>query len=511
MRSAVVLFAVAVALAYAWPQQGPGWEENSHYALVVALADGKPYVDDVIGTIGDLGTGDLGRHEGHSYVIKAPGLAGASVPLFLVLDALGVRTTGDPTQMLWALGLLVVVLPAVILLLLVRSFAERVALGTGTAAAAALGLGTLLFPFGTLFFSHALAACLVFAAFAALWWEREGLPRVGVVALAGLLAGLAVVVEYPSAVAGAILAVYAAARSGPARRFAAYAAGVIIGVLPALAFHQWAFGSPFRVAYEFDRHQEEFGSGFFGIGTPSARVLLELTFSQHGLLVLSPVLACAVAGTVLLYRRGRRAESLVIAAVAVAYLAYISAFFVPWGGLWAGPRYAIVVLPFLAVPLGLAFRAWPLATASLAAVSIAIMTALTGTQAHAGYHNRWFERVAEREFPSTALATIGITGWYAIVPFFLAAAVAVVAAAVSLGPLRVEQRDLVLAVAAVGAWVAVALAAPKRSELGGAGLDYASYWIVFALAAITIAALVARRARTSAASPLSPRAMRSAR
>src|SRR6185369_7311808 len=103
-------------------------------------------------------------------------------------------------------------LPAMGLLLLVRWCAERIEPGMGTAVALTLGIGTLLFPFATMFFGHVLAAFLGFAAFAILWKERDGPQSLPLVALAGLSAGLAVTTEYPLAFAGAIVGVYAIAR-----------------------------------------------------------------------------------------------------------------------------------------------------------------------------------------------------------------------------------------------------------------------------------------------------------
>ena len=120
----------AVAVAFAWPQQGPGWEENAHLALALALADGVPYIDDVRGQIGGLGTGDVAERGGHVYAITAPGHPAASVPPYVLLEALGIRTGGDPTHLLWALGLVAVALPAFLLLLVVRRVAERLAPAT---------------------------------------------------------------------------------------------------------------------------------------------------------------------------------------------------------------------------------------------------------------------------------------------------------------------------------------------------------------------------------------------
>jgi len=96
------------------------------------------------------------------------------------------------TAMVWVLTLFGAVLPGIALLLLVRWAAERVEPGFGTAAAVTLGLGTIVMTFGSEYFSHIASAALGFGAFALLMREREGPRRIGIVAIAGLLAGLAV-------------------------------------------------------------------------------------------------------------------------------------------------------------------------------------------------------------------------------------------------------------------------------------------------------------------------------
>src|SRR5205085_7281461 len=153
------LAVVALAGAFAWPMQVNGYNQNAHYALVRALAlYGTPRIDRTRGQIGEVSTGDVATYKGHVYAAKAPGLALVSVPAFLVLDAIGMRTTGDPTRIIWALHLWSIVLPALAIVVLVRWVADQVVPGTGIAAAVTVGLATLLLPFGTLLFSHVLAA-----------------------------------------------------------------------------------------------------------------------------------------------------------------------------------------------------------------------------------------------------------------------------------------------------------------------------------------------------------------
>jgi hypothetical protein len=144
------------------------------------------------------GTGDLSLIDGHYYAAKSPGLAFAVLPPYLLLKAAG---GADPIREsrpeVWYLQLFGAVLPALVLLLLVARVAEGLEPGYGTAAAVTLGLTTMVLPFASMLFSHALSASLAFAAFAVLWAERRAPPRLLYVGLAGLLAGLAVTAEFP--------------------------------------------------------------------------------------------------------------------------------------------------------------------------------------------------------------------------------------------------------------------------------------------------------------------------
>ena len=99
-------------------------------------------------------------------------------------------------------------------------------------------------------------------------------------------------------------------------------------------------------------------------------MLSTLLLDSRGLLTISPVLALGAVGTVLLYRRGRRAEALTIAGVCLCYLGYNSGYYLPFGGGFMGPRFLTTMLPFLACPLGLALKRYPGPTIALAAVSI---------------------------------------------------------------------------------------------------------------------------------------------
>jgi hypothetical protein len=152
----------------------------------------------------------------------------------------------------------------------------------------------------------------------------------------------------------------------------------------------------------------------------------------------------------------------------------------------------VPILPLAAIPAALMFGRWPLTTAALALVSILLMSVLTASQLHTGARADpdWFGALAERSFPQTAAEIVGVTGWYAIVPFFLGLAAAVLVAALATPSVDPDPRDQLLAGLAVITWAAAAIFAP--STVDGRAASYAGYvppiLVLVALAAVLAAA-----------------------
>jgi hypothetical protein len=422
VQRAGALALLAVVLAMASLVQGTGWNQNAHLALVKALSHGTPVIDDY-----RAGTGDLAFSDGHYYSAKAPGVALLAVGPYFLLDRTGaleavVSVTGIPREDadLWALAVIVCALAAALTLVLVARLGDEVARGYGVAAAVTLGLATLFLPFSTLLFDHVPAAALAFAAFAILWQRRGPWSAFA----AGVLAGATVTVEYPLALAVVALGVYAITAGDRLRRGLAYSAGVVIGVSPLLVYNSWAFGSPLHFPYEdalpiAGNPSNE--RGFFGIAWPSLETAGRLLFGQRGLIVITPVLLCALAALVPLYRKGWRAEAALIGGLSLAFLVYNAGYDVPFGGDSPGPRFLIAILPFLAVPLALSYALWPRLTVAFALVSAlyAVGVTLTGPlQAVGGWE--WLGDV-----PGTATApevarfvplvvVAGVLAWLAV-------------------------------------------------------------------------------------------------
>jgi hypothetical protein len=470
----------AVGLAYALPLESVGCAQTSHYAATRAIAHGVPYIDAYAEE-----TCDLVHSGSHYYAAKGPLMDVWSAPWYLLLHAVGAVPAnpnhglgypaamyGMPLRALWQITLWAVVLPAVGLLLLVRRAAERIEPGLGLVAAVTLGLGTLILPFSTLLFAHVPAAALAFGSFTLLFEsDRSSQPRV---AAAGAAAGLAASTDLPLAVPAVLLGLYAAARAPHVRRLLLFAAGGLVGLLPLFAYNVWAFGNPLHLAYSGVALNPGAGGveltagshGFFTLQVPDIRVATELLLSQRGLLVLTPVVAAGVAGCVLLYRRGLRAEAALIVALCVVEVAWNSGhngIFMSLGGWVPGPRFLIPLLPFLAFALAPAFRAAPATVGVLALASAGAMVVATSAEPLLRNDDtrHWLSRIGHGNFTATVVSLGGVGhGWLAILPFY---ALVLLAAGATLAATRLPlgRRDLLTAAAALVAWLLVEHGAPE--------------------------------------------------
>jgi len=559
-RSGIAAICV-LALGWAFVMQSLGWAQTSYFAFVKALGDGTAQIDKY-----HWETRDKSWINGHFFSVKAPGLPMIATPAYLLLKAAGAEQVSTSAAdrarrggaklwtykalnvsaygydsararavtrqlevqapLVWSIGLLVSVLPALGLLLLIRKVAERLRPGYGTVSALTLGMATMVLVFASQFFGHMLASLVIFAAFALLMRERRGPPRLALVGLAGVLAGLAVTVEYPIALAGAAIGVYAMLRGDlpgdlpgaglwpKLARGAAYAAGVVIGVAPILAYNQWAFGSPSTNSYSNAVDVQGFSGhatlglnsgGFFGIGVPDPQAALELLMAPRGIITITPVVIAGLYGVWLMRSNGKRAEANLIIAIVALFFIYDTGYWLPFGGGTPGPRFLIPTLPFIALGFAEAWRRIPATTLVLSACGFVVMATalLTYPLVGAGNLFQWQERALDNTFQHTILTVFGLgDGWPTIIPVLALFAAAIWLGARATGALAV-RADTRLALWALSAWALLALALsrllgeraaygnnPDASNHGGLPVSV----VVIALAVALIGLLLARRA-----------------
>jgi hypothetical protein len=428
--------------------------EFSRYALVVSMAERHRL--DI-----DRELTEFGNHEdkssfaGHFYSNKAPGLAFAALPVYVALrPLLGPATPDHFRAMFYLLRVGTVSLACFVALVVLRRRLRVLAEGSGAAPFVLLAVAFAT-PFGLYarsFFSHAWTASLLYLAFELI--ERPS-ARAWQSALAGVLAGWAVLSEYPAALVAVALLLRAFSR-GP-RRGILFAAGALPAAVLLGAYDRACFGGIFELSSRHEASAEYRSLGeraSVGFGPPRPWIAAEFLFSEsRGVLFESPIflfLPFALAR--------RRGELFCAATTAVFFLVMCG--YVNWHGGWSlGPRYLLPVLLLAAWPLASWNPGRPARAAAAAAVVFSAAFFFLGGATF------WF--LPHRPFPTIRFfsAWFLARGW--IVPTWLGGTPA------ALGlPLA---ATVVATVFAVGAWL------PRSRDrwlAGGAGL--ALFCLLFA-------------------------------
>jgi 4-amino-4-deoxy-L-arabinose transferase-like glycosyltransferase len=352
----VSLILVFLALfCYSYFFQVAGWNQNSRMALIMSVVHHHQLNIDPYAEI----TGDKALYNGHYYSDKAIGTAVLGVPVYTVLSKL--PGSGIEKYSLYLITLFVVSVPSAGLSLLLYQLMR--VLGGSCIWALILTLiysfGTLAFPFSTMLFGHQLAATFAFAAFFVLVKARlRSAPFSSrwLLFIAGALAGLAVLSEYPVILIAALLFIYAATFVRPKRRLLFYILGGAPAAALLLAYNWYTLDSPFSFAYSYisegNSEFTEMTRGLFGIAQPRWSSFIEITLGPLGLLTQSPFLWLLPLGVWLMSRTAQwRRECALCVCVGLAFIIWNSGYYLPLGGLSPGARFLVPSLPFLIVPL----------------------------------------------------------------------------------------------------------------------------------------------------------------
>lgn len=447
-----VILALALLFCYGFFRQVPAWNEYSRYDLVRALVeDGTTSIDRY-----HENTGDKAFYNGHYYSDKAPGTAFLGLPVYLLLTVTSTMAGAgapDPLTAVQALAFGVSGVPTVLLVLLLLRFL-RPTVGEGWALAISLGygLGSIAFPFATMLFGHAASSFFLFAAFYLLWRARAVGRQRWLPALAGFLAGWAVLVELSAMLGVVALLVYALSDAHPTGRRlpgvnwrspALMVAGAAIPAAMLLGYNWVSFGGPFNLGYGSLANSgfaEGMRRGILGVTWPSAGVLVDLLIGPRGLLRLAPWYILAPAGLLAARRRDLRPEVLVCGAVVIAFLAFNAGYYLPFGGWTPGPRFLAPALPFAAVLVAVAPRAIRPLVGLLMAVAVAVFFVATVTMPNAPEMYRdplndlWLPRLLNRDIAET-IAWLR-WGFHGIQPLLVLVLTLVVAATALLAALR---------------------------------------------------------------------------
>lgn len=357
----VPLFFLLIGI-YAYFYQAGGANQNTRFDLVRSIVEEQTFQINLYHN----NTTDKAKRESHYYTDKAPGVSWLGVPVYEAIIILVGNKSQPPRYLdtsMYLATVAAIAIPSALGGVMLFVFAGMLGLSSRASVALSLayGLGTLAFPYSTLFYGHQLAATLLLVAFVLLVRIRHqsasGTPTALALVTIGVLLGYAVVTEYPAALACAALGIYAAIFVQHYGRLVWLAVGMAIPGTALALYHNSAFGGPFTLPYEFSTQVHRHLGFFMGISLPDANTLYQILFSSYrGLFYSAPWLLLAIPGAILLLRQHRfRAEAMTCIAIVVVFV-WLNASLVDWeGGAAMGPRYLIPAIPFLVI---LTIGAW---------------------------------------------------------------------------------------------------------------------------------------------------------
>lgn len=430
-RRVELLLFVLIWLTYAYFYQSTQHNGAARFDQARAIVeDGTLHIDRFTYNTADVIEYGREGEARHWYPNKAPGTTLLAVaPFWLWTKVVGAFGVEEP--LFWHIVAYLTILSTIALLSALAAVAMYAVLRrlTGSVAApaaavVAVWLGTICFPFSTLFFSHMQAAAQLVIAFYFLFkyrWDGPDKMRAPAaqLSLAGFLCGFTLATEYPTLLLVLALCAYFAHflfwRDDPRKRKvvlgAAFAVGLIVGGMILVAYNVAAFEKPFFVPYRqyategaassFPGHKK----GYVGVHWPGiedfSKVLGAITVKpQRGLLYLgverwvpyacNPILWLALPGLILLFlRKGLWTEAAFVLVVTIFYFVFNACFgdsIVYWGGAWSvGPRHLVPLIPFLALPLAAAAQRLRLLFGLLLALSAFYMLLATAVEPRVPY------------------------------------------------------------------------------------------------------------------------------
>lgn len=368
------------------------WNINSRLGLVKAVVEEHRLAIDSYHT-GEFETEDKAFIDGHYYSDKAFGASALGAIIYGVIHPFTGNITSYSSFVI-LMTILAISIPTALLAPIIYGVSIRYTRDRWLSLAIALSvcLGTAVFPYASAFYGHALSALTAFSAFSL--WISVNLFNAKLTAarsfLGGLLIGLLVITEYPTAIIALILTGYIGYVAWKknmlfSRNFLIpfFAGGGIILVL-LLTYNKMVFGSPFATGYSFNRFEtfeEAFSRGYMGFEWPRANTLFLMTIHPtQGIFFQSPVLLIALASAFwTIKKKILKAEVITASAVIMAFLIAFSGVRLWWGGDAFSTRYVVAILPFFTIFLLEIPKTWRLPFYSLGTLSFFQMLIASAT------------------------------------------------------------------------------------------------------------------------------------
>jgi hypothetical protein len=326
LSAEVLIFFVALFACALVTKPNPGsWNDRSRFATIESLTDRHTFAIDGSPFVAYMG--DRYVYRGRTYSDKPPLLAILGAGVASAFAPFRITFARTPRTVVYLVTLAVI--GGWFALGAAYAYAMQRELGLGcrvaTSVAALTGLGTLAFPYATVYANHVPAGAAILAAFNHARRAERG-PRDA--ALAGAFLALAVACDagaVPFALGVAVLLARPAAL------------GIALGAALPFALAQAAFNHtvsggfvpPAINAASWDDPNSPFHNDHPGLGRlPSAfdyvKYALYLVAGDKGLFSYSPLFLVAVGGLVIWFRRGTAAERRLAVAIVLSCTVYFA-------------------------------------------------------------------------------------------------------------------------------------------------------------------------------------------
>jgi hypothetical protein len=400
-RIEIALF-VLTFFSFAYFYQASDHGTGARFDLMRAIAERRTlWVDGYCGynTADIVSVGPAGGS--HLYSVKAPGGGLTGLPAWVVFANALSPLASRNEALYWALATYLTIvfstgLMVAILCVVMNRFALFVGAPPGRAVALALILAfaTIVCPYATEMTGEPIAAVCGFIAFYLVATDRLR-PEAGRLMIAGVLAGWAVLCDFPAVIIAVPLALYALLKTG--RRVLPFIAGAVTVGLVLMIHNKIAFGNPFYLSYQaykmsnLNNQFPEQAVGFVGLTYPRAHLLYKVLIDpERGLFFCTPIMLLTIPALIFfIARRQYRAEFVVSFIAIVGFVLFNASFgesIVSWGGGTAtGPRQIVAAIPFMVFALAFLPAAWDYVIAPLALVSAFLMLMATAVEPHLPY------------------------------------------------------------------------------------------------------------------------------
>lgn len=350
-----LLLAALLAIFYSYFFHGGGWNANARYAQIFQVVEHATVEITPYAGI----TGDVAIYKGKLYPNKTLGSTILGTPVYVTLYGLEFLMGAGPfwnTQQ----GVLI---NAYLINLFSNAFLTVVSLCVFSFLLSlekhppffalflplTLGLGTLLFPYSTIFMGHTQAAAMLLLGSACLYIHLHHIKDPRLVWLAGLFMGIAIITDLFTIYYVAIFTIWILAKKDSHMRDKAlFLCGLSIPLLIMAIYQHMVFENALSLPMSFNNPIFKYSREDLYLGVfqeIKTVILIELIMGLHyGFFIFNPV--CLISIMQLIWDTFSSKNSFFACVMLGTLISFISntAFIGWWGGSSIGPRYLIPVI-----------------------------------------------------------------------------------------------------------------------------------------------------------------------